>query len=71
MHNGSPTGPGYPVVVSLPQPPDCTDASLCQEMHGQITEALLCDDYIGLVLDDLCTDVLDVLFLHLEKCSPA
>lgn len=71
VHNGSSTGSGYPVVVSLPESSDGTDARLGEEVHGQITQALLSDHYIRLVLNNLCTDLLDVFLLHLEQCSPA
>ena len=67
VHNGSSAGSRYSVVVSLPESPDGTDARLGEEVHGQITKALLRDHHVRLVLDDLCTDLLDVLLLHLEQ----
>jgi len=70
VYNGGSTGPGYSVVVCFPEPPDCTDACLCQEVHGKITESLLSDDHIRFVLDDLCANVLDVFLLHLQQGSP-
>lgn len=70
MYNGSSTSPGYSVVVCLPEPPDCADACLCQEVHGKVTEALLRDDHIWLVPDDLSTNILYILLLHLQQCCP-
>jgi len=70
VYNGSSTGPGYSVVVCFPEPSDCTDACLRQEVHGKITESLLSDHHIRFVLDDFCANVLDVFLLHLQQGSP-
>lgn len=66
VDDGCPTRSSYPVVICFAQPPDGADASLCQEMHGKVTQPLLGNDYIRLVLDNLCTYVLDVLLFHLQ-----
>lgn len=71
VNNGSSTCSGDSVVVGLPEPSDGADACFGEEVHGQVTQALLSDHNIGLVLDDLCADLLDVVFLHLQQCSPA
>ena len=65
MYNSGSASSGDPVVVCLPEPPDCRDACLGQEVHGQVTQPLLSDHHIRLVLGDLCTDLFDVLFFHL------
>ena len=65
VNNGGSTGSRDSVVVSLPESSDSTDACLGEEMHGKVAQALLGDHHIGLVLDDLCADLLDVVFLHL------
>ena len=70
VNNGGPTRSGDSVVVSLPEPSDSADACLGEEVHGKVTQALLSDHHIRLVLDDLCADLLDVVFLHLQQCSP-
>ena len=71
VNNGGPTGSGDSVVVSLPEPSDSTDACLSKEMHGKVTQALLSDHHVRFVLDDLCADLLDVVFLHFQQRSPA
>jgi len=70
VYNGSSTGPGYSVVVCFPEPPDCTNACLRQEVHGKVTKSLLSNDHIRFVFDDLCANVLDVFLLHLQQGSP-
>ena len=71
MNNCGSAGSGDSVVVSLPEPSDSADACLGEEMHGKVTQALLGDHHIRLVLDNLCADFLDVVFLHLQQRSPA
>lgn len=71
VDNGGSTGSGDSVVVGLPEPSDSADACLGEEMHGKVAQALLSDHHIRLVLDDLGTDLLDVVFLQLQQCSPA
>ena len=71
VDNGGSTGSGDSVVVSFPEPSDSADACFGEEMHGKVTQAFLGDHHIRLVLDDLCADLLDVLFLHLQQRSPA
>lgn len=71
VNDGRSTCSGDSVVVGLPEPSDGADACLGKEVHGQVTQPLLSDHNIGLVLDDLCANLLDVVFLHLQQCSPA
>ena len=71
VDNRGSTGSGDSVVVSLPEPSDSADACLGEEMHSKVAQALLSDHHIRLVFDDLCTDLLDVVFLQLQQCSPA
>ena len=71
VNNGGATCSGDPVVVCLAKPSNGADVCLGEEVHGQVTQALLSDDHIRLVLDDLATDVPDVLLLHFQQGSPA
>lgn len=71
VNNSGSTGSGDSVVVSLPEPSDSADACLGEEVHGKVAQALLGDHYIRLVFNDFCTDLLDVVLLQLQQCSPA
>lgn len=71
VHNRGSTCSRDSVVVGLPEPPDGADACLGEEVHGKVAQALLSDHNIGLVLDDLCANLLNVVFLHLKQSSPA
>ncbi len=71
MDNGSAAGPGNTVVVCLAQSSDGADASLGEEVHSQIAQALLCDHDIWLVLSDVLAQVLNVVLFQLEELRPA
>lgn len=71
VNNGGSTSSGDSIIVSFPEPSDSADACLGEEMHGKVTQALLSDHHIRLVLDDLCADLLDVVFLQFQQRSPA
>ena len=53
-------------VVGLSQPPDGGDAGLDEKVLRQVGDALLGDDQVGLVRDDVVADLLDVGLLLLE-----
>ena len=71
MDDGGAGGAGDAVVVGLAQAADGRDAGLGQEVHGQVAEALLRDDQIRLVLDDLGALPLYVVLLQLQQRRPA
>jgi hypothetical protein len=71
VNNGCPACPGDSVVVRFTQTADGADVGLGQVVHGEIAEALLCDDHVWLVLDDLGARFLDPILLQFQKGSPA
>ena len=70
MHNGGAGGARDAVVVGLAQAADGADAGLGQEVHGQVGQALLRDDQVGLVPDDLRALPLHRLLLQLQQHRP-
>ncbi len=71
MDDGGAGGAGDAVVVGLAQAADGGDASLGQEVHGQVAEALLRHHQVRLVLGDLRALPLYVVLLQLQQGCPA
>ena len=64
VDNGSSTGPGDPVVVSLADPANGRDAGLHQEVLGKVRHSLLRDHQVWFQGNDLIANLLDKRLLH-------
>ena len=61
--------PGDTVVVRLADASDGADARLDEEVLSEIGDALFGDEQVGLELDDVVADALDVLLLELKNAT--